>query len=666
MKANTPYRAVCWSFAVAIVAAAYMATPRVQAQQGMAPGQAAAPTVEALLPSLLRTDMTGPLPLAAIKFGPEFWAALELDAGGRAQNNLFRRLVSGGFLFGVGPLDNVLGAARGEKTLLRWTAPKTLRARLILDIDEPNIQASIEGQVFPAKARPASPDPNSLLNQLEFVFFPLRMGGGQATLADMARRMTLVISGIAPGVTQTFTWELAPPMEPFGQEHAPLVVKSAPSAQRTAPSRPHPGDGFGGTGGAVSGVPRAAPRPRGPRPETIEGYAGESEESLAVGPKAAFAIASGVLFSDAVPYALSRAASNVGASELPLETLVEDGRALTEAYAAIEQISETAGSVTLDYRTSPLGRQEVVLMNQQGLQEQRIAIGPAPANGRALASWKRDSLEGMDRPKELIVLVRNSVPTPLGVQISEAASSLPGDHHSNEPQAVLAPGAPTVADVSVLEMSVAGDLLQVRARVASVAGPQGTPIVPPLNICITDEAGNVVKTLRPTPPLPGKDYVFAWDATNDRDEPVADGRYVLRLEARADSERGGARSELRYWIDVPFDVTQRRLAIMGPLAVETLHTQLLRQEAGQVVISYTAPQPGRLRAFIVDQLGRVVRHLLDETVTEGQHRVMWDGTDDNGARLPDAPYAVNFELDGAHLGAWWGVVALDELPPPDY
>ncbi|MBM3501685.1 MAG: hypothetical protein FJX74_23780, partial [Armatimonadetes bacterium] len=32
-----------------------------------------APAVEALLPDLLRTDLGQPVPMAAIKFGPEFW-----------------------------------------------------------------------------------------------------------------------------------------------------------------------------------------------------------------------------------------------------------------------------------------------------------------------------------------------------------------------------------------------------------------------------------------------------------------------------------------------------------------------------------------------------------------------------------------------------------------
>ena len=93
--------------------------------------------MEALLPDLLRTDLGKPFPMAAIKFGPEFWQALETDAGGQAQDNLFRKLFSGGLLFGIGPLNNVLSNARGDGAVVRWTAPPTLKALLVLQIDEP-------------------------------------------------------------------------------------------------------------------------------------------------------------------------------------------------------------------------------------------------------------------------------------------------------------------------------------------------------------------------------------------------------------------------------------------------------------------------------------------------------------------------------------------------
>jgi flagellar hook assembly protein FlgD len=80
------------------------------------------------------------------------------------------------------------------------------------------------------------------------------------------------------------------------------------------------------------------------------------------------------------------------------------------------------------------------------------------------------------------------------------------------------------------------------------------------------------------------------------------------------------------------------------------------------MLAYFAPQAGRLKAFVVDGLGRVVRHLLDEDVPKGPQKLSWNGKNDAGEALPDAPYTVTFELDGGDLGAWWGVVTLDELP----
>jgi len=169
----------------------------------------------------------------------------------------------------------------------------------------------------------------------------------------------------------------------------------------------------------------------------------------------------------------------------------------------------------------------------------------------------------------------------------------------------------------------------------------------------------VVKRLDPTPPAPGKDYVFAWDSTNEAGERVPDGRYVLRVGARTESPQGTARSELRYWIDVPIEKTQRRLALLSPMGLQSLQAQLMEAKPGSLVFAYLAPKDGHLTVSAIDTEGRVVRHVLDEQVVNGWHKLSWDGADDQGKPLPDGTYTVIFELDSGEAGAWWGLVVVE-------
>lgn len=55
-------------------------------------------------------------------------------------------------------------------------------------------------------------------------------------------------------------------------------------------------------------------------------------------------------------------------------------------------------------------------------------------------------------------------------------------------------------------------------------------------------------------------------------------------------------------------------------------------------VTLDVAQPTRIRVVIVDALGRVVRHLRDESLEGGAHRLAWDGTDDGGQRAPSGVY----------------------------
>jgi flagellar hook assembly protein FlgD len=632
-------------------------------EPSVAPGQPAAPALEALLPELLRTDMGKPYPMAAIKFGPEFWVALDADAGGQAQQNLFRTLFADGLLFGVGPYERVIGQTLADRPAAQppqpWSAPPTLKALLQIELIEPEAQLNIEGQTVQLpRSKAGQLSPTSLLNQLAFVYFPLRTAGGaERSLLTMARSLALVVTGLAPGAVQTFGWQLAPPRLPYppGQGHGPMFADAPPPppgrhvdprdrmAEALA-ARGASGPGFAlggglGGGGGLPGAVGAVP------PDTAPAAPEPAEASVIVG--------------YGFEFPLARARSDVGGAYALQQALQREMASQAEARAQVDQLAETDGALTLAYGTGLTGRQEVELVDAQGETVERLASGPAPATGQALASWRWGDVAAGEHD-ERSALVRNAVPTPLGLQVSEAVVPLPTGGPEAEPG--LAPAAPTVSDLTVTELSVAGDILQVRARLAPVLTVQTAPR-PELSITITDEAGNTVKALQPKPPAPGQDYIFAWDTTDQEGRRVPDGRYVLRLTGTAASARGAARAELRYWIDVPLEMTQRRLLTLGPTAIETLAASLVEQQPGLTLIAYMAPKAGRLRATVVSHEGRVVRHLADDEVAGGPGKLMWDGLDDEGLELPDAPYIVNLELDGGPAGMWWGAVALDELPP---
>jgi hypothetical protein len=56
------------------------------------------------------------------------------------------------------------------------------------------------------------------------------------------------------------------------------------------------------------------------------------------------------------------------------------------------------------------------------------------------------------------------------------------------------------------------------------------------------------------------------------------------------------------------------------------------------VITLDVAQAERIRVDIVDAAGRAVRHLRDESLESGLHRLVWDGTDDDGLRAASGVY----------------------------
>lgn len=640
-------------------------------EPAMAPGEPAAPAVEALLPELLRADYGPPYNMAAIRFGPEFWAALEADADrDRQARNMLRNLFEGGLLFGVGPLDNLLAVAnqnraKAAQPAIRWAAPPTMRATLHLQGDQAEIIIDGQRAEWVRRVLPSA-DPDNLLNQLEFIWFPLRgVVAGQAILGDLARSMTLSIIGLAPGATQTFTWAFEPPPAyPEGQ--APLVVQRAPRLQAGFPARPTtPGSRGGPRPEHTWQQSRAVMAPVEAAPGFIGGLAGAGAAATTA-PDAVVALPvpgeepreeglGGRGAHVAPAYPVARAASNVGSEARRTQRVLNQASAPWESYAAVEQITRGEGAVTVAYYAGPDGRRDVEVMSREGNMVDRVTSGPVSADGQGMATWGLPKQGKGDGADDFAFIIRNTVETPQGAQVTEAVVPVSTPESPDEPAGAMAPPPAAVADLTLVDMSVANEFLQIRASVGVLADRQPV-VVPPLHVSITDDAGRLVREFDPEPPTRGTDYVFAWDSSDAEGSRVPDGRYLLRIATEVRSNHGFARSELRCWIDVPLKKTQRRLEILGPTTFVSLQPRLDDVVDGAARFTYALPEAGTVRIFVADSDGRVVRHLVEEQLGEGPHAVMWDGTDHQGQPVRDGTYSIQFELDAGDRGAWGALI----------
>ena len=66
-------------------------------------------------------------------------------------------------------------------------------------------------------------------------------------------------------------------------------------------------------------------------------------------------------------------------------------------------------------------------------------------------------------------------------------------------------------------------------------------------------------------------------------------------------------------------------------------------------IAFSLPRSGPVRLQVFDVRGRLVRTLLDETRDAGAHRVVWDGTDDQGVQAASGIYLYRMAADGQVL-----------------
>ena len=639
-----------------------------QEEPGMAPGKRSAPTLEAALYRLLRTDNTGQYSMSALHLSPSFWQAVAVDRGPEARNNMFQGLFADGVLFGIGPTESLLGARRkGEGPVTRWSAPATMRAVLQLQWEQPAVTITLPpGHAGYVSRIVQDADPESLLGQLELIFFPIDTAPGAQSMAELADSMTLVVTGIQPAANHVFTWVqtqqqqqvVGSPLEMgfnagLGQSQGFGQVRNRTQGRHQIPRIGPMGDGMGGGGMAGAGM-------MGPGLGGGGGFGGGGlAEGAPGGIGPASVPAEGPMPAESMRpprYPTARTASVLGGGLLT--TVAQSGGQVVEAYAGVEGLGLAEGRVTLEYWTNPTGRQEVEVRDGAGEVVETVKSGPASRNGTGLVSWGPPG--GAAEPDgDYAFLVRNAIETPHGAQVAEAKVDLPR-FNPHEPESIIAPTMPATTDLTIAEVSVAADVLHIRAQVAPISAPGGEIKLPDLHVKVTDEAGNVVRRPQPVQAESGAAYIVIWDCTDEDQRRVPDGRYLLWISTGTESGPGAARSEVRFWVDVPLDRAQKRLEAQGTTVLGSVQAHLQSHEEGELVFAYVLPYTGQASVFVESAEGLVVRHLFEGPAENGLHTITWDGADNDGNPLPDSRYGVHFEVDSAERGAW-GLVTVESL-----
>lgn len=88
--------------------------------------------------------------------------------------------------------------------------------------------------------------------------------------------------------------------------------------------------------------------------------------------------------------------------------------------------------------------------------------------------------------------------------------------------------------------------------------------------------------------------------------------------------------------------THDTLPVLEPGSI-ALDPPMPTPSRGQAALRYVTPEGARARLLVFDTFGRRVRSLPAES---GAQTVVWDGTADNGRRLPAGLYVVRLEIDG--------------------
>lgn len=67
---------------------------------------------------------------------------------------------------------------------------------------------------------------------------------------------------------------------------------------------------------------------------------------------------------------------------------------------------------------------------------------------------------------------------------------------------------------------------------------------------------------------------------------------------------------------------------------------------GETRIDFTMDEPADVKVVIYDGAGRIVRNLLQASLTAGVHSLVWDGRDDQGVHVPSGVYVCRVHSGG--------------------
>ncbi|MCB5247292.1 MAG: FG-GAP-like repeat-containing protein [Candidatus Cloacimonetes bacterium] len=157
--------------------------------------------------------------------------------------------------------------------------------------------------------------------------------------------------------------------------------------------------------------------------------------------------------------------------------------------------------------------------------------------------------------------------------------------------------------------------------------PGACDIISPL----ADTATGWRKVARPGNAWQRQDY-FVWE--------LADGTYYWSVQAIDNSFAGSG-------------FAPEQTFTIGAVAVQDNIQPAISRLANHpnpfnpsTRISYTLAEPGRARISVYNARGQLVSNLFDEFQTSGDHSLLWNGIDINGAILPSGVYELRIQCAG--------------------
>ncbi len=167
--------------------------------------------------------------------------------------------------------------------------------------------------------------------------------------------------------------------------------------------------------------------------------------------------------------------------------------------------------------------------------------------------------------------------------------------------------------------------------------------------------GVVLTTIESDEPDGDSDAIQADSGTDDREFLLraersgnGDGRvYTITYTAQDVSGNSNSASST---VTVPHDKGQGKAKGRAKVAL-TPDTYSLQQNHPnpfnpETMIEYALPAETHIRLVVYNQMGQIVRTLVDGHRSEGSYAIVWDGTDDSGEDLASGIYLYRIEADG--------------------